>query len=699
MTERADVLIIGAGASGGVAARRLAEAGYRVVCLEQGEWTDPGAYRGAEADWELAARKQWSSAPSLRRTWADYPIDFSESEMGTGNFNGVGGGTVLYNAVWPRLAPSDFRGGSIDGASEDWPITYEELQPYYERTDRDFGVSGLGGNPAYPPGADPPLPPLPIGRAGLLLARAHARLGWHWWPEYNAIASAPYEGRRPCVQRGTCPSGCGEGAKASTDVTHFPRAIAMGALVITGARVRRLPTDKKGLVTGAEWIDANGVEHFQPADVVLCAANGIGTPRILLLSASPKFPEGLANSSGLVGRRLMMHPCVRVTGYFDDDLESWQGHFGGAIQCLQFYGTAAGRDFVRGAKWSLAPTGGPVNTALPRTTPPVFGADHHQYMRDRFGRGAAWIMLCEDLPDEHNRVELSTTMTDASGLPAAKIIYRVNDNTERIKAWNFERAIESMNEAGAWMVETADFASNSHQMGTCRMGDDPSSSVVDRWGVTHDVPNLGIIDGSVFVTAGAVNPTSTIAALALRAVEHLLARRHDVRTPESPSMVVVPSRPRPPASDPPMVAAPDALSSGERSSLARVADVLLPAGYGMPAATEVGIADGLIDWVLKVRPDLANPVRHALLDVGPDPGAGLERLRAEHPSRYEALTLALVAGYYHHDGVRHLLRYPGQVAKPVRTLDYPEYLTEGLLDHLLSESESESDKGGTTSLR
>ena len=200
-----------------------------------------------------------------------------------------------------------------DGVADDWPLTYEELLPYYERTDRQFGVSGLGGNPAYPASADPPLPPLPIGKGGLLVARAHARLGWHWWPENNAILSAPYGGRRPCVQRGTCSSGCNEGAKASTDLTHWPAAMAHGARLITGARARRLLTDAGGLVTGAEWIDRNGDDHFQGADVVLCAANAVGTARLLLLSASSRSP-GLANSSGLVGRRLMLHPVARVTG-------------------------------------------------------------------------------------------------------------------------------------------------------------------------------------------------------------------------------------------------------------------------------------------------------------------------------------------------------------------------------------------------
>ena len=144
------------------------------------------------------------------------------------------------------MLPSDFRVRSLDGVADDWPITYDELLPYYERTDRHFGVSGLGGRPGLSAGGeDPPLPPLPIGAGGLKVARAHTRLGWHWWPEPNSILSAPYDGRRPCVQRGTCQQGCNEGAKASTDLTHWPKAIALGARLVTGARVRRIETERR----------------------------------------------------------------------------------------------------------------------------------------------------------------------------------------------------------------------------------------------------------------------------------------------------------------------------------------------------------------------------------------------------------------------------------------------------------------------
>ncbi len=532
--EPVDVLIIGAGASGGVVACRLAEAGISVLCLEQGDWHDRMEYRGAELDWELTARKQWSGSPNIRGLPEDYPVDDADSDVSPLMFAGVGGSMLLFAGAWPRLLPSDFRVRTLDGVADDWPLTYAELQPYYERSDRQIGVSGLGGDPAYPPGEDPPLPPLPIGAGGLAVARAHARLGWHWWPEPNAILSAPYRGRNPCVQRGTCMQGCNEGAKASTDLTHWPVAIANGARLVTGARVRRLETNPRGLVTGAAWLDRDGSEYFQAASTVVLAANGIGTPRLLLMSASPAHPDGLANSSGLVRRRLMMHPFANVTGLFDEILESWQGHFGCSIESFEFYETDERRGFVRGAKWGLAPTGGPVNAALPsRAGEQVWGEEHHLHVRSRLGRGASWGLFGEDLPDESNRVTLSASATDSSGLPVPELHYRVSDNSRRLLDFHIARSSESLVEAGAHTIEVDRLMRYSgwHLLGTARMGTDSATSVVDEWNRSHDVPNLYVVDGSCFVTSGGVNPTSTICALALRAADHLVQTRHEQVVP------------------------------------------------------------------------------------------------------------------------------------------------------------------------
>jgi choline dehydrogenase-like flavoprotein len=392
VNPRSDVVIVGAGASAAVAATTLRDAGLSVTCFEQGDWPDRASFRAASAASELVGMKRWSGSPNVRAGRADYPIDAAGSDMAPLNFNGVGGGTVLYNAQWPRLLPSDFRVRSDDGVAVDWPLGYDELQPFYENVDRQFGVSGLGGNPAYPEGEDPPLPPLPIG-PGMAVARVHAKRSWHWWPDSNAILSVAHDGRRPCVQRGTCGHGCDEGAKASTDLTHWPRFLASGGVLITRSEVRRILVDRADHATGIEWLDEHGREHVHEADVVLLAANGVGTPRLLLASADDRHPDGLANSSGLVGRNLMLHPMTLVEGV-NTEGPPWHGHNGGLINSTEFYRSDPSRGFLRGARWALTAGGLPLATALgPRVG---WGEQHHRQLREHVGRRVMWVLLAED---------------------------------------------------------------------------------------------------------------------------------------------------------------------------------------------------------------------------------------------------------------------------------------------------------------
>jgi choline dehydrogenase-like flavoprotein len=532
---RADVLIVGAGAAGGVVGRRLAEAGMDVVCLEQGDWPDRAGYPGPKPDWELQAMKQWSPDPNVRRRPADYPIDVSASDIAPLMYSGVGGSTVLYAGDWPRMTPSDFRVRSFDGVADDWPLSYEELEPCYDRIARQVGVAGFAGDPAYPAGADLPLPPLPLGRGVIDVVRAHDRLGWHWWPAPCAILSAPREGRHACAQWGSCMQGCPEGAKWSSDVGAWPQAIALGARLVTGARATRLLLGPDRLVTGAEYVDAEGRTERAEADVVVLAANAIGSARLLLLSAGGAFPDGLANTSGLVGRRLMMHPFAVATGVFAEPLETWRGNVGSRIHSLQFYESDDRRGFVRGAKWSLAPsTGGPMNAAMPtRAGAAVWGPGHHARVRERFGHCLSWGIFGEDLPDEDNRVALDPVLADASGVPAPRVTYRASDNSRRLLDFHVARARESLLEAGARSVDSLTLMRSAgwHLLGTARMGTDPATSVVDPWGRAHDVGNLYVVDGSVFVTAGGVNPTNTICALALRFADRLVDRRAHQRVP------------------------------------------------------------------------------------------------------------------------------------------------------------------------
>jgi choline dehydrogenase-like flavoprotein len=525
-----DVLIVGAGPTGAVAAKRFLEAGMRVVVLEQGDWPDYSQARGDHPDFELTMGRYWSGNPNRRQARADYPIDDTDSDIAAVLFNAVGGGTVIYAAHWQRNMPSDFRVRTLDGVADDWPLTYEDLAPFYERVEADFGVSGLAGDPAFPPGKGPPLPPAPLGPMGRRVARAHNHLGWHWWPGPNAIATRAYGPLKPCQQRATCMWGCVEGAKGSVDITHWPQLVKRGAQLVTGARVGRLETTSDGLATGAEFIDRNGQMHFQKAAVTVLAANGIGTPRLLLNSASAKFPNGLANSSGLVGKRLMLHPFGTVVGLFDDDLGSTHGLWGQHIHCLEFYETDASRGFVRGAKWGLQPTGGPLS--MTRGYPwgegnAIWGTDFHRQLRKRLGHSSMWGIIAEDLPEERNRVVLDPILTDANGIPAPKLIYRMSENSNRLLAFHLARAKESFEAAGANEVVIAPLIRETgwHILGTCKMGTDSATSVVDRWGRCHDVPNLFIYDGSIWPTSSGMNPTATIAALTLMCAEHLVEQR------------------------------------------------------------------------------------------------------------------------------------------------------------------------------
>jgi choline dehydrogenase-like flavoprotein len=416
---------------------------------------------------------------------------------------------------------------TLDGVADDWPITYEELAPYYDEIDRFIGVSGVGGDPAYPDGLDYPLPPLPIGKAGVRAAQAANKLGWHWWPGTNAIPSQNFKNMSACARWGVCEWGCPESAKSSSDVAWWPHALRSGATLLTGARVRRIETGSDGRATGVSWLDRDGREHHIKANAVVVCANGVGTPRLLQMSASSSHPDGLGNTSGLVGKNLMLHPNSSVTGYYDDDLESYLGPAGQLIHSMEFYDTRPQHDFVRGIKMMILPTPGPLNaleTYRAKGFDDVWGAPVHDIV-SRHGNGILWCANTEDLPEETNTVTLDSELTDDQGLPAPKVNYRISENTRKLLAFSLDRMGELHDAAGAVDTFPVEIWVDlpGHLLGTARMGADPTRSVVDSWGKVHDAGNVYIADGSTFVTGGSANPTATISALALRVARGIIA--------------------------------------------------------------------------------------------------------------------------------------------------------------------------------
>jgi choline dehydrogenase-like flavoprotein len=542
--EVADVLIIGSGASGGPFAWHLSKVpGIKIVCLEQGDWVGPRPDAGIEVE---GHRERLvtppSPSPGVTYNANGYPFDYSDSYWQPVLGNQVGGATIHYSGVWARLHPSDFLARSLEGVGDDWPIRYWDLAPYYDMIDEVVGVSGVPGNPAYPPKSVQLLPAPKLSRAAEVLSRGFNKLGWHWWPIERAIITTSHHGRRPCPTNcALCDSGCPHEAKNSSDVVFWPEAIHRGAVLKTRARVREVTVNKQGLADGALYYDADGRLTHQQARLVVVACNGIGTPRLLLNSKSSRFPKGLANSSGMVGKCLMGHPSARVLGTFEDDklVDSEQTTVGLASD--QFYEGSPARGFARGF-WAL--TGGfgpPISTALNESHLPAaavipaalrysqvppraihWGGAHHAAFQEQFRRTIGISVFVDELPDEANRVELHHTLTDAVGIPAVTLHFKRSENTQKTLAFGIERMTQMMDGAGAKNVTSQiGTAAPGHYLGTARMGIDPQRSVVNGWGRAHDVKNLFVIDGSVFTTGGSLVPTSSIQAIALRTAEYI----------------------------------------------------------------------------------------------------------------------------------------------------------------------------------
>ena len=518
-----DVLIVGAGASGAAIAWSLMETRMKIVCLDQGPHVHDKDFPSRRDDYELARYAEFSSDPNVRGLKQDYPINVENSCITPLNYNGVGGSTINFMGHWPRMKPSDFRTRTLDNIADDWPLDYATLAPFYDMNDRNTGVSGLAGNPSYPH-YERELPPIPIGKLGQTLAAGFNKLGWHWWPSDAAILSQDHNGRQKCVNAGTCDLGCAAGAKGGTNFTYWPILENAGVELRTQCRVKEVLVDQQtGFATGVLYFGPDGQLHEQKAEMVIIACNGVGTPRLLLNSTSNPFPDGLANRSDQVGRNLMFHPTDGVTGVFDEPMEGHKGPTSCSILSQEFYESDPSRGFVRGYGLASGRSTTPMTFALggySTDSPIPWGAAHRQTMDEIYPYLAGLVVVTEDLPEAHNRVTLDSSLTDSDGIPAPKISYTLSENTVQMLRHGKARAKEVLLEAGAKSVLGKDtdevwWRAGWHQMGTCRMGNNPDTSVVNGWGRSHDVKNLFIVDGSIFVTSGAVNPTSTIQALAL----------------------------------------------------------------------------------------------------------------------------------------------------------------------------------------
>jgi choline dehydrogenase-like flavoprotein len=543
-SERADVCVVGAGPAGALVAHRLARRGFDVVVLEAGKRFDfedrkrrmERAIRPGHAPlsvWDMGGQRDEYSSMGERF----YPLNRARVK-------GVGGTTLHWQGMVMRFHESDF---------EQWPIDYEDLRPYYAEAERALGVAGADDNPDAPPREEPfPMSAFPPSHSDSIFAEACERLGVTMHSVPNARNSEDYDDRSACVGYGTCKPVCPSGAKYSAD-HHVEKAEREGARVIDRAPVQRLEHDDSGeRVTAAVYATPDGKCHRQEARQFVLAAGGIEIPRLLLLSESSQYPDGLANSSGAVGRYFMDHLFAGVGGELDR--QTRQNHVGFITsECHQFYD-----DPTRGTKgsaggipeWSGDGSDGdgaenddsgvdpdsikleflnyagpsPVEQAL---SGDQFGDDLLDELREGYGNSIAMGGLVGQRPRKENRVELDASTTDDHGNPVPEIHWRVDARTKASlrRANEIQHAV--MDELGVdivWTVGPEDTGPAFHHMGTTRMGTDPEESVVNPQMRTHDLENLAIASSSVFVTAGAMNPTLTIAALALKAADHVEER-------------------------------------------------------------------------------------------------------------------------------------------------------------------------------
>jgi choline dehydrogenase-like flavoprotein len=542
-SDEVDFVVVGSGAAGGIIAKDLSEHGFRVVVLEQGPYLTEADFTHNEV--KVLTEDLLTNHPKLQpNTFRKTPDEKAKPQRALVYGRLVGGTSVHFTANFWRFHEIDFiersKIGPIAGTGfTDWPISYADLEPYYTKVEWEIGVSGLAGaSPFDPPRSKPyPMPPLPVKGSGVIFEQAARKLGWHPFPAPMAILSQPRPGRSACINCGFCLAfGCEVGAKSSSLAAAIRMAEKTGRCEIRpNSYVHRVELDANGKATGAVYFDEQRNVHLQEAKAVVICANGAETPRLLLLSANKQFPNGLANSSGLVGKYLMLNSGGVSMGVFDEPLNDYKGFAVSRIfhdfyeldaQKVGFYG-GGGID----ARFDLTPVTFAMGALPPGT--PRWGKEFKSALAHNFTRTMEIFGHGTSLPLETNSFSLDPDLKDAWGLPALRLTYKDHPDDIKLSNWLNARGLELLEAAGAkqkWNFPAQEQQFAVHLLGTCRMGNDPKTSVINSDHRTHDVKNLFLCDGSSLVTSGRGQPTMTIEALAFRAADRIreLAKRGEI---------------------------------------------------------------------------------------------------------------------------------------------------------------------------
>ncbi|ODT20845.1 MAG: gluconate 5-dehydrogenase [Mesorhizobium sp. SCN 65-12] len=535
--DRTDVVIIGAGASGAAAAKVLCEAGMKVVALEKGPWRRKESFGGDELA-NINRYNLWPDPMLNPRTWRETAADKARLEMFCPVPQMVGGGTVHWQGWLPRFTPNDFRlrtvAGELAGTSlADWPVSYDEIEPYYLKVEWAFGVSGEAGANRFegPRSGGYPCPPMPMSRYAQKFHQGCSALGWNSFPTPQAALSRPFGGRKATVVSAFAQQhGDPTGTRSSALNVFIPHAVATGNFELRpDCLVRELVLDSQGRIRAAIYQDAGGNLVEQEAGLFILACGAVETARLMLLSKSGRFPNGLANGSDLVGRNVTFHEYSAAVGTYEDPIYAWAGGGYVSASTFQHYEHDDSRGFVSGGHVAVAGVGIPlpINWHLPGA--PGWGAEAKKVDRENFNHSLAVAMVLHDMPRHDNRVDLDDEVVDAWGLPVARVTLEAHENDLAQGRYLIDRGADILEASGARSVNKV-YAQRvtgncSHQHGTARMGDDPGLSVLNRWCRAHEVENLYAVDGSPFPTGTGANPTLTIMANAWRVADRIIATR------------------------------------------------------------------------------------------------------------------------------------------------------------------------------